>query len=150
MKPYHGAPSGLLPARGHARTRVPVLIQVPALPTASTRRGPSPVRRRRRLRREVRVVGSALLIGMTTTLGLLPMWGGRTPGRVLAAAIPAAEAPAPAPTPAGASAPAESEPIASLSAAIEPAAPRDLAQPVVLYGIILPDDGAEEATHGGD
>jgi len=151
MKPDHGAATGLSPARGHARPVMPVLIRVPALHAipSLTRRpaGPAPARGRRRLRREVRLVGSALLIGMTTTLGLLPMWAGRGPGRALAASA----APAPASSPAAAASPVEREPVASLSPAIEPTTPREFAHPVVLFGVIVPDDGAEEASHhGGD
>ena len=148
MKPDHGASSGLMPTRGMAYSIVPVLIRVPALPSAPRRPGRfAPTRRRRRLRREVRAVGSAVLVGLSATLGLLPIWGLRS----LASSTSAG--PALASTSLSIPTPADREPVVSLCPTLEPASTPSLGDQgasVVLHGFIVPDDRGEEAPHARD
>ena len=140
MKPENGTSTGLLPARRPGNPVVPTLIRVPAVSSRSAATGrhawPARPRRRRRLRREVRRTGAALMVGLVITLGLLPILGGRGSTPALSVAAPAQPVPD------------DFEPIVSLSASIEPSTPRDLGHHAVLPGIIEPDDGAEESTYG--
>lgn len=146
MSPDLHAVAGLLPARSPSRSQVPtVLIRVPAMPSTARRAGrPTPSRGRRRLRKEVRAIGSTALIVLIATLGTLPLWGSRRPAVAQG-------------TGAGNEARAEPEspPIVSLSIAIESDAPaaagaRDLGGPAILPGYIVPDDGPEEPPHAGN
>lgn len=99
MYPSPGIQCGPAPARDAGQPIAPVLIQVPALPRArgASRRpsrqyvGPSRtagVRRRRRLRREVRVAGSAILFGVPMAWAMLTLW---SPGTSADAAPQGAE-----------------------------------------------------------
>ena len=131
---------------------IPVLIRVPSLdPTTGARRRP-PIRRRR-LRREVRMAGS-LLIMATPLAWALMMMGGRDPEPL--AGVPARligieglgtsvdES---------ARNPAIARPSTSLgpetAATVGPASPRATWGPVVLPGYLLPMDGNEEPAHAG-
>lgn len=118
----------------------PVLIQVPAL-TARGRRPTRPLRRRRRLRREIRIAGSAVLLGLPLAAAALIFGGARS------AALPPDEG-----TRSFAPAGAEAPPRVSIAMPIETDPPiprRDLVPPVQLPDYVLPDDGSEEATHAG-
>jgi len=142
MKPEHGAPCALLPARSPARSiAVPVLIRVPALRTRTIGAGRAMPRRRRRLRREVRAVGSVALIAMVVSLCLLPLWGSRHPAIAQAVGVDRVAFEAP--------------PVVSLSSAIEPASPSESRETagrgaVILPGYIVPNDAAEEPSHAGN
>jgi hypothetical protein len=107
-------------------TVVPVLIQVPALSASARRAALRPVgrRRRRRLRREVRVAGSALLFGVPLAWGLLAFWGGR-PDAV------ASTAPCP-------------PDYSAVSISLDVEAP-----PRVVLEDVVPDIGCEETVHAG-
>jgi hypothetical protein len=122
---------------------IPVLIQVPAL-RGSTFRTPArrlirtTMRRRRRLRREVRMAGSALLLAVPLACTLMFLFAGD---------------PEPAGVPArlvGIEGCASADEILWQPASIAPALPtRKADAPVVLPDYVLPDDGAEEPTHAG-
>jgi hypothetical protein len=137
---------------------VPVLIQVPAVPSllrasgrAASRPHRRPVARRRRLRREVRMAGYTVMMIAPLSLASALLMGGRS-GGALEPALPAvaraaAESAAPGcDRPGLASAP----PIISIS--LEPAALSPYAEvepQVVLPGYLLPDDECEEPAHAG-
>lgn len=133
---------------------VPVLIQVPAIPssTRSTQRVSfrnfrRPATRRRRLRREVRMAGYTLLMASPLLLASLLLWGGRPTVSMASARTPEAEArDCDAKDLAAASRP----PTISLS--IEPSGLTPIVEvesPVVLPGYLLPDDGCEDTHHAG-
>jgi hypothetical protein len=130
------------PARSASCPIAPVLIQVPALPcSARGRRSSRPVRRRRRLRREVRIAGSALLLGLPLAAAALMLGGARS------SALTPDEGPT-RPATAG----AEGPPVVSIAMPIDPEPPasvRESVPPVQLPDYVLPDDGSEEATHAG-
>ena len=117
-----------------------VLIQVPLVHSRFSRRvAVGQTKKRRRLRKEVRLVGSAVLLTATTTFGVLGLSGG----------IATSRSAAPASSPEGAD---EPPPVISLS--LEPigvgATSVELAAPVVrTAGYVLPDDGTEEVSHAG-
>jgi hypothetical protein len=147
-----------------------LLIEVPEVKVRRTRRArprvadhqetrrASPVHRKRRLRREVRIAGCAIL-ALAPLLSAYRMdWSGR-PGRVLACSIAEATAPG-QPLERGADRreafgqsalpPVSSAGVVVIS--IEPAvaAPgTDTKVPVVFPGYVLPDDSREETTHEG-
>jgi hypothetical protein len=124
-------PSGpVLSARHPSATVVPVLIQVPTLSSAARRQARPPGRRRRRLRREVRVAGSALLFAAPMSWALLAAFGATSDAPARGDLAPPA-----------------------VSISLEPAAlvPSPVGEgpaPVVLEGIV-PDLGPEEAAHAG-
>jgi hypothetical protein len=144
------------PAHSSSGLRTPLLIQVPAVrPVTRRARRPSAsatarvrasslpyarIQPRRRLRREVRVAGSALLVVVTLALAAILL--GRAPGKPVAredsGRAPIATALRP--------------PTVSIS--IEPTFQVPVAlpepePPVVLPGYLLPDDGVEEPGHAG-
>lgn len=88
MDPKIDLPLATSSHRSQARLAAPVLIQVPAL--RRTVRKP-PGRRRRRLRREVRFGGVALLIGLTTIGAAQMVWRERDRGLEGASAASAHE-----------------------------------------------------------
>ena len=143
-------------------TLAPVLIRVPDLSAAAgaARRrrraeGRQSLRRKRRLRKEVRLVGSAFLLlcaplawSILTSVGphhhhhqaepvgvSAQLMSIEMDGPAFASASPG-EAPRRVPRPV--------EP-----ALATPARPRDDMAPVVLPGYVLPDDGSEEPAHAG-
>jgi hypothetical protein len=103
------------------------------------------VRRRRRLRREVKVAAMALIFALPTSTLLLSYWPAERPGRSLVAAIPA--------SPEFESNPDDPayRPLVTIS--LEPAAGErlpDFTPPVVRpSGFLLPDRGPEEPAHAG-
>jgi hypothetical protein len=114
---------------------LPVLISVPTIATGSR-----PLRgrvRRRRLRREVRVVGYALLILMPLTMAFATFAGDRRP---FLSVNPPAES----------SESTDRQASISLSP-LEPivAADRQAVAPVILPGVLLPVDASEESSDGG-
>jgi len=128
-------------ARRRALPAAPVLIRIPAVaagPVAPRRRA-----RRRRLRREVRVVGYFLLATLPLWLAIASLGGERRP------ALMTASAPAIGPDPA-----AFESTVPAISISLEPALaarPSDFAAPpVFLSSQLLPADVApEETSHGG-
>ena len=114
-----------------ARPIVPILIQVPNLRAPGRR--PSPARRRRRLRKEVRVAGLTMMSVLPVGFLLLALGGAQPVGRQAQGAAPRWAEP---PRLASASALADA-PIASVPA------------PVVFRDYLLPVDGPEELDHAG-
>jgi hypothetical protein len=114
---------------------LPVLISIPTLETASQ---PRRVRvRRRRLRREVRVAGYALLILMPLSMAFATFTGDKRPF------LTASPLPEHAET---------ADPQTSISLSpLEPivAADRQADEPVILPGLLLPVDASEESSDGG-
>jgi hypothetical protein len=142
----------------------PVLIRVPALAGSRphvrvrpARLRPRPVvgvpARRRRLRREVRVAGSALLFCVPMAFGLLTFWGPpRSSAGASAPSASIAASPAVAPQAESAARREASPPLATISfePLVEPTRPEDPKVPVVRpAGYLLPDDGPEESAHAG-
>jgi hypothetical protein len=129
---------------------VPVLIEVPALRPARPRPGHSRRRPpsgpgRRRLRREIRVAGYALLSVLPLALASASLLGGRQ-AAVFGAVRAAARGGSVGSDLARALAPP------AISITIEPAglsAPAEPEPPVVFPGYLLPDDGPEESAHAG-
>ena len=110
---------------------VPTLIRVPALPAA--RRVGTTTRRRRRLRREVKVAGTALLFGIPMAWSLLAFG-------------PRAEAGRSEIAPAVVAAPAADDGASMVTISLE----SDESRPPVLLQAVVPADGAEEAaSHAG-
>lgn len=128
------------PARRRRSQPLPVLISIPNLSVPT--RSPRPRVRRRRLRREVRVLGSALLVILPLAIAFLTLGGDKLP-RLAARVV--VESPAASPELSIAGTPrislAPLEPIVSLQS--------DLDAPVILPGYLLPADAAEESTDGG-
>jgi hypothetical protein len=129
----------------------PVLIQVPALSSSSQhwRRTATrtAVRRRRRLRREVRLAGTAFL------LFVVPLaWGILTVGRsdaeqpAVSARLTGIEIVSPSFAAADESSRVTGPTEPSAAA---PGVLRERQTPVVLPGYVLPDDGSEEPAHAG-
>jgi hypothetical protein len=123
---------------------VPVLIQVPELPRRHGRRRPAQVGPppRRRLRREVRAAGLALLVVAGPVLGAA--WGVSQSRpwrweRAGAERVAAERADAPEPALPWAS--------VSLSLTPEATAPERVGPVVCPAGYLLPDDDAEEPRH---
>ncbi len=121
---------------------VPILIQVPSL--RSTARRPSPARRRRRLRKEVRFAGLTMMSVLPVGFLLLALGGSLRPvGRPAGADPRGIEAPrlasasALAEVPVASAFPLEEAPVASVPA------------PVVFRDYLLPGDGPEELDHAG-
>lgn len=138
-----------------ASTTIPlVLIQVPSLPTGPRVPRPSvrplgPVRRRRRLRREVRVAALALLFSVPMVGISLKFWPS---GSSTEASIPMLVASMPPVSDLGQN--AEDSPIRSwVTISLEPAAGNRVPefQPPVVRpaGFLLPDHGSEEPAHAG-
>ena len=128
------------PTRRRASAPLPVLISIPNLATAS--RKPQAATRRRRLRREVRVAGYALLAILPPSMAFLAFGGdGRSPLSASLAAEPRATS---------TEADARRAPVISL-APLEPVITlqRDLNTPVILPGYLLPADTPEESSNGG-
>jgi hypothetical protein len=117
---------------------LPILIRVPAVSTRPLSSAESARRkgRRRRLRREVRMAGTVLLLGLPLSWTILSIPWNR-PATASApkrgAAMPSAELAA-----------ADTPPLIELT--LEPAAPvvpaRDPQPPVALPGYVIPDDGS--------
>lgn len=169
MYPSTGIQCGPAPARDAGQSVAPLLIQVPALPRARgaarrpSRQFASPsrsagVRRRRRLRREVRVAGSAILFGVPMAWAMLTLWN---PGTVADAAPQSARS---APVAVAAWSPdsgaegsepgahaRDERPWATLS--LEPTRtgqPAELDTPIVEpAGYLLPAESGEETFHAG-
>src|SRR5215217_8145860 len=137
--------------REPARPVVPVLIQVPALSSrtrasvrAALRSQRRPAARRRRLRREIRMVGCTILMASPFVLASLLIWGGR-PNVLLASSRPEVDA-------ACVDGPGTSVRPPAISISIEPSAGVPFAEyepPVVLPGYLLPDDNCEDTAHAG-
>jgi len=131
------------PPRDLSAALGPVLIQVPVL-AARLRAEPRPrraIQRRRRLRREVRLAGSAALLGLPLAAAALMLGGARSSAR------PPDGAPG-----FRAAAVIEAPPMVSIAMPIESEASaplRDLIPPVQLPDYVLPDDGTEETAHAG-
>jgi hypothetical protein len=129
------------------RPHVPVLIQVPALPGPTARTmlrssARTTMRRRRRLRREFRIAGSALLLGTPLACTLLFLFAGDPEPVGVPARLVGIEGVASADE-----MPRLTTPIAPVVTV--PPALRDSHAPVVLPDYVLPDDGSEESTHAG-
>jgi hypothetical protein len=131
------------PARRRTPAAPPVLIQVPNL-------GPSPRAfrrpvRRRRLRKEVRIVGIALLALFPIAFTLFTFGGDKLPSRRasrLTVEHPEAQAePEPATRQPGVISLAPLEPVVTIR--------RELDPPVILPGYLLPADASEEPSDGG-
>jgi hypothetical protein len=168
MSPNYGALSKPAPTRPDRAgdAALPVLIRVPSLAGSGphVRLRPARLRprsefagtptRRRRLRREVRVAGSALLFCVPMAFALVTAWGPRPtsgaatppvfePRPVVVAS--AAELAEPAPVEAA-------RPLATISFEPMPENPRPEVQVVPVVrpaGFLLPDDGPEEPAHAG-
>jgi hypothetical protein len=121
---------------------VPILIQVPSL--RGTSRRPGPVRRRRRLRKEVRYAGLTMMSVLPVGFLLLALGGAQPIERPARAASPVT-------TPAKARAPREAEAVRIASAASLDESPTASAPvPVVFRDYLLPVDGPEEPVlHAG-
>jgi hypothetical protein len=149
--PLGGDRTGLIPA-AHS---VPSLIPLPRYQTVRRARRPSAkatawlrehyrvegrVAPRRRLRREIRVVGAALLLIAPLTFA----------GILLASPRGLAMASRAESTPDRQARPTSRPPAISLMIEAPPLGFRtDAEPPVVLPGYVLPDDGAEEPFHAG-
>ena len=123
-----------------ARPIVPILIQVPAL-TPSARGLGRPRTRRRRLRKEVRVVGLTMMSLLPVSFLLLTLGGARPADRSTISAVPV-----PSYHQARNAAP-------RVSLTFEPASPvfaPKASIPVVFPGYLLPVDGPEESAHAGN
>lgn len=120
------------PSTAHAAPGlVPTLIRVPALPAA--RRPAATTRRRRRLRREVKVAGTALLFGLPMAWSLLAFG-------------PRAEAGRSEINPAVVAAPAADDGSSMVTISLE----ADEARPPVLLHAVVPAEWPEEAaSHAG-
>jgi hypothetical protein len=133
----------LTPTRRRPVAAPPVLISIPNLATPS--RGPRT--RRRRLRREIRLVGYALLAILPVSMALVSFAGERLPTTAAGLSIERQES----------LASTEAEPAVRRVAVIslEPLEPvvvtvrRELPTPVILPGILLPADTPEESSDGG-
>jgi hypothetical protein len=139
--------SGPVYVRNPVRPIGPVLIQVPALPGSTARTpirpsGRTTTRRRRRLRRELRVAGSALLLVAPLAWAALFLFGGDTEPVGVPARLVGIEGFASAEE-----LPRLVIPIVPMVTVPPPA--RDAKGPVVLPNYVLPDDGFEEPTHAG-
>ncbi len=125
--------------RPRSTEALPVLISIPNL--ASPSRTACPWPRRRRLRREVRLAGYALLALIPSLIGFVAFGGGLP---MLAAGI----------TVEGRLAPGEMAPLRASVISLAPLEPvvtvrRDLDAPVILQGYLLPVDTSEESSDGG-
>ncbi len=146
--------SSYRPTRFDASDEVAVLIQVPALKTASRRPRTRtfrstghPTHRRRRLRREIRWAGYALLAVCPFFLAFVLLGG-------VPSAVSLASSPTPQPLTVRETGSPSAEPHRppSISITIEPAATPSIADveaPVVFPGYLLPDDEREETPHAG-
>ncbi len=146
------------PASTYQRTTgrpvVPILIQVPAVPALMGRAGRTspgvrvrtgaslhPQRRRRRLRREVRVAGYAMMLMAPMMYAPLAMWGERSSNEPRAVG-PGSDCPE--------LTTALHPPVISIS--IEPVAGSSCSEaepPVVFPGYLLPDNESEGPAHAG-
>ena len=135
MTKTSGLPAKLRTTTDVARPMMPILIQVPAL-SRSTRR---PRTSRRRLRREVRYAGLALMSLMPLGVLFLMLGGARPADRpmVVAAALGVNDL--------GGGLPASSPRITLL---FDPTAPAETV-PVNFPGYLLPVDGPEDPVHAG-
>ncbi len=128
------------PARRRSSAPLPVLISIPNIAPAT--RTPKGRVRRRRLRREVRIVGYALLIVLPLSMALATFAGDRrsfpVSGKLVvdhqASAAPAVELQAPVSL-------SPLEPIATFD--------REERGPVILPGVVIPVDDLEEPSDGG-
>jgi len=130
-------------SRPRAFEALPVLISIPNL--AITSRGVRPKVRRRRLRREVRLAGYALLAILPVSMALVALagdrWSPRAPGLTVERRGGLVESSTNRP------------PTCSIS--LEPLEPvivnvhRELEAPVILPGYLLPADTSEESSDGG-
>ncbi len=132
----------IAPARRRASSPVPVLIQIPAIARGtrpSSTMGRVVPRRRRRLRREFRLAGYALLLLLPVGMALSLLGGDRRPALVVSGPGHASDLDA-APLP---------ETIAiTLDPVVIP--PCEAAEPpVILPGYLLPADSTEESKDGG-
>jgi hypothetical protein len=100
------------------------------------------VRRRRRLRREVRVAGYALLILLPLSMALATFAGERRP--FLTSSQPVVENPATRPQVVELQAPVSLSPLEPILAA-----DRQADASIVLPGVLLPVDAPEESSDGG-
>ena len=136
-----------------SRPAVPVLIQVPAVPSlerasrrATARLQRRPAARRRRLRREVRMAGYTLMMTAPLILASLLLWGGR-PAVSMAATRPVGDCVS---DDGRADLAAARPPAISISIESATLSPCSEAEPpVVLPGYLLPDDHCEEPAHAG-
>ena len=131
------------PARRRTTAALPVLIQIPKLgPSPRAFRRPA---RRRRLRREVRVAGFALLALLPIAFTLFTFGGDRLPpARAASLTVEHSEAPdepEPATRKPGVISLAPLEPVVTIR--------RELDAPVFLPGYLLPADAPEESSDGG-
>jgi hypothetical protein len=146
------------PASTYQRTTgrpvVPILIQVPAVPALMGRAGRTSMgvrvrtgtsvrqqRRRRRLRREVRVAGYAMMLMAPMMYAPLAMWGERSSNEPRAVE-PGSDCPE--------LTTALHPPVISIS--IEPVAGSSCSEaepPVVFPGYLLPDNESEGPAHAG-
>ena len=135
-------PPTTIPARRRPSMALPVLIQVPTLgsPGRATRR---PVRRR--LRREVRVTGFALLALLPLAFTLFSFGGDKIPS------LPASSLTVEHPATEAESDLATRQPGVISLAPLEPVVTirRELDAPVFLPGYLLPADPPEESSDGG-
>jgi hypothetical protein len=125
----------------------PVLIQVPALRTPGARTPARPsartaMRRRRRLRKEVRIAGSALLLGTPVACALMFLFAGDPEPAGVPARLMGIEGFASADE-----IPRPPAPVAPVITVPRPTGAADA--PVVLPAYVLPDDGSGEPTHAG-
>lgn len=142
------------PTRFEASNSLPVLIQVPAVSGGPHRPRSSaswarvrPTARRRRLRREVRWTGYALLATMPLAFAILLFGGGRPSVSLASSAMPQQIA-----TPPENESSSEATRPPSISITIEPTSPPsmvDVEAPVDFPGYLLPDDEREESAHAG-
>jgi hypothetical protein len=128
------------PARQRPSAALPVLISIPKIAVDS--RSPRLRVRRRRLRREVRAVGYALLIFFPLSMAWFTFGGGKRPAEASSLVV---DRPV---NSAGVS--TSTAPMISL-APLEPVVTvqRDVDAPVFLPGYLLPADPAEESSDGG-
>lgn len=133
-----------------ARPMIPVLIEVPTLIVVTPRPRPAAHRpsRRRRLRREVRLVGATLAFALPLSWALLTFWPSRPEP-----AMASAEGARPDPEPASTRLALRSDAPPAVTISLEASAvaqPHEDARPAVLpSGYLLPDDDVEEPFHEG-
>ena len=143
MTQTHETPILLTPTRRRHASALPVLISIPNL--AMSNRGSRT--RRRRLRREIRVVGYALLAILPVSMALVSFAGERLPTMAAGLTIERQDS--------SASNPAEPSVRRVAVISLEPLEPvvvtvrRELPTPVILPGILLPADTPEESSDGG-
>jgi hypothetical protein len=130
----------LTPARRRPSAALPVLISIPKI--AVDVRSPRPRARRRRLRREVRVVGYAMLVVFPLSMAWAVLGGDKRPAEASSLVVDR-------PGTWGEAANAQAHVISIAPPEPVVTVQREAETPVSLPGFLLPADPVEESSDGG-